>query len=57
MARGGAGVFNGSTVSEAFEFSGFGRGDLDRLNPHKARNKAVHQLQAMGYHFTFDQAS
>jgi hypothetical protein len=28
-----------------------------RLNPQKARNKAVRQLEAMGYHVTLDQAS
>jgi hypothetical protein len=28
-----------------------------RLNPQKARNNAVRQLQAMGYHVTLEQAS
>ena len=28
-----------------------------RLNPQKARNNAVRQLEAMGYHVTLDQAS
>ena len=28
-----------------------------RLNPHKARNNAVRQLEAMGYHVTLDHAS
>lgn len=28
-----------------------------RLNPQKARNNAVYQLAAMGYHVTLDQAS
>jgi transposase len=28
-----------------------------RLNPERARNRAIHQLQAMGYHVTLDRAS
>jgi transposase len=28
-----------------------------RLNPQRARNRAVRQLEAMGYHVTLDQAS
>lgn len=28
-----------------------------RLNPEKARTKAIRQLEAMGYHVTLEQAS
>ena len=28
-----------------------------RLNPERVRNRAIHQLQAMGYHVTLDRAS
>ena len=28
-----------------------------RLNPERAKNRAVHQLETMGYHVTLDRAS
>ncbi len=48
-------IWNIATTNTAYHDPG---GDyFTRLNPHKARNNAVRQLEAMGYHVTLDQAS
>jgi transposase len=48
-------IWNIATTNTAYHDPG---GDyFTRLNPQKARNNAVRQLEAMGYHVTLDQAS
>ena len=48
-------IWNIATTNTTYHDPG---GDyFTRLNPHKARNNAVRQLEAMGYHVTLDQAS
>jgi transposase len=48
-------IWNIATTNTQYHYPG---GDyFTRLNPHKARNNAVRQLEAMGYHVTLDQAS
>jgi transposase len=48
-------IWNMATTDTAYIDPG---GDyFTRLNPEKARTKAVRQLEAMGYHVTLDQAS
>jgi len=48
-------IWNIATTNTAYQDPG---GDyFTRLNPQKARNNAVRQLEAMGYHVTLDQAS
>ena len=48
-------IWNIATTATAYNDPG---GDyFTRLNPHKARNNAVRQLEAMGYHVTLDKAS
>ena len=43
------------TTGELYEDLG---GDYyTRLNPERARTRAIRQLEAMGYHVTLDQAS
>ena len=48
-------IWNIATTNTTYRDTG---GDyFTRLNPQKARNNAVRQLEAMGYHVTLDQAS
>ena len=48
-------IWNIATTNTTYHDPG---GDyFTRLNPQKARNNAVRQLEAMGYHVTLDQAS
>jgi len=48
-------IWNMATTDTAYIDPG---GDyFTRLNPEKARTKAIRQLEAMGYHVTLDQAS
>ncbi|MGB5150629.1 MAG: hypothetical protein WBN99_11860, partial [Mycobacterium sp.] len=47
-------IWNLATTNTTYHDRG---GDyFTRLNPQKARNNAVRQLEAMGYHVTLDQA-
>ena len=48
-------IWNLATTNTTYHDPG---GDyFTRLNPQKARNNAIRQLEAMGYHVTLDQAS
>jgi transposase len=48
-------IWNIATTNSSYRDPG---GDyFTRLNPHRARNNAVRQLEAMGYHVTLDKAS
>ena len=48
-------IWHMGTTGELYEDLG---GDYyTRLNPERARTRAIRQLEAMGYHVTLDQAS
>jgi transposase len=48
-------IWHMGTTGELYEELG---GDYyTRLNPERARTRAIRQLEAMGYHVTLDQAS
>jgi len=48
-------IWHMSTTGSFYDDPG---GDyFTRLKPERARNRAIHQLQAMGYHVTLEKAS